>query len=149
MKNLISQEAYDAGLAKGKRELIERHAVSARFNARAHKLTIVFSNGFECAIDVRQAVVLRDHLDADLSDPYVTPGGDGLIFEKAGLEVGFPALIAPFLPPEIARAARASHNGKISSPQKASAARLNGALGGRPRREYAVAKAASQGTKSR
>jgi hypothetical protein len=140
MKNLISQQAYDAALKKGKRELAERHAVSARFNARGHKLTIVFSNGFECAVDVREAAVLRDYPDADLSDAYVTPGGDGLIFDKAGLQVGLPALIAPFLPPEIARAARAANNGKIISKEKASAARRNGALGGRPRREHATAK---------
>lgn len=75
--------------------------MTARFNARGHKLTIVFSKALNahsmsekllCFVTTRMLIFL---------DPYVTPGGDGLVFDKAALQVGLPELIAPFLPPEI------------------------------------------------
>lgn len=140
MKNLISKAAFDKALGAGRQALARKHAVSARYNTRTHMLTVNFSNGFACSFDVRTAPVLGDRPDADYSNPYVTPGGDGLIFDNADLEVGLPALVAPQLPLEIARAAVAASNGRRTTPGKSAAARLNGAKGGRPKKvEHALA----------
>ncbi len=139
MKNLISQATYEAALKKGRQKLEQPHALSARYNARSHELTLLFSNGFKCSLDVRRAALLSEHPDADFSDPYVTPGGDGLIFDRAGLQVGVPALVGPFLPQSVARHSVSAAQGRRTSAHKAAAARLNGAKGGRPKKEHAAA----------
>lgn len=133
MTNLISEAAYESALKAGRKALEQPHAVSARYNARSHELTLLFSNGLKCSFDVRKAAVLGEYPGADFSEPYVTPGGDGLVFDRAGLSVGVPALVAPFLPQAVARYSVASARGRRTSPEKAAAARLNGAKGGRPR----------------
>ena len=139
MKTVINEAALEVALKRGRTALEQPHAVSARYSARSHELTVVFSNGLKCSIDVRRAPILGEHPHADFSEPYVTPGGDGLVFDRAGLSVGVPALVGPFLPPAVARHAVAAAQGRRRSPEKAAAARLNGTKGGRPRKEIAMA----------
>ncbi len=115
MKSLITQVAYEAALKKGRQGLEQPHALSARYNARSHELTLQFSNGFKCSLDVRRAALLSEHPDADFSDPHVTPGGDGLIFDRAGLQVGVPALVGPFVPQGVARHSLAAAEGRRAS----------------------------------
>jgi hypothetical protein len=54
----------------------------------------VMSTGVEIAADIRTLPILCDHVGEDLSDPVVTPGGDGLLFRSAAIEVGLPGILA-------------------------------------------------------
>jgi len=139
MKNLISENMYDAALVKGREALTRPHAVSASYNKGRHELTIKFSNGLKVNVDARLSSFLSKHLDDDLSEPYVTPGGDGLIFDHANLSVGIPGLLAQFIPLDTARQVVASAIGSVSSEKKTAAARENGAKGGRPRKALVAA----------
>lgn len=134
MATLISDSQYQAALERGRQELAAPHAIDARFDRVGRKLTIVFSNGLEVSLRPEVSEFLREHADADLSNPYVTPGGDGLIFEAADIAVSIPGLISQLLPENIARKKMASALGSRTSERKSEAARANGAKGGRPKR---------------
>lgn len=131
MKNLISEQDYQRALEKGHSAMSrEPYATHARFNSRTHLLSVEFSNGTVVGVDVRNAAVLRDFPQSAFSDPYVTPGGDGLLFEKAKLSMIIPGLLGPLLPEDVARQKIAAVMGKVSSAKKASAAQANFAASG-------------------
>ena len=134
MKNLISQQEYEAALARGRAELAKPHAIEARFVVRGASLHVKFSNGLSLVVDAREVPALQGHPLSSLKNPYVTAGGDGLIFDEANLAFNLPSLLAPFLPLELARSRVAAESGKASSAKKAQAARANGSRGGRPRK---------------
>jgi hypothetical protein len=134
MKALISEEEYQRALDKGCAAMLDPYAIGARFSARSHSLSIEYSNGMTVSLDVRKSPLLTAHPDADLSEPYVTPGGDGLIFDKADLSFGIPSLVAPFLPESLARQKISSIMGRVRSSKKAESSKANGARGGRPRK---------------
>ncbi len=135
MKKQISEQDYWAALERGRSAMSrEPYATHARFNARTHLLSVEFSNGMVVGVDVRTAAVLQDHPQSAFTDPYVTPGGDGLLFDKAGLSVSIPGLLGPLLPEDVARHKIATVMGRVNSAKKAAAAQANGAKGGRPRK---------------
>jgi hypothetical protein len=136
MKNIISNADYERAIEVGKRAMQEPFATAARFNARTHTLALIYSNGMTLAIDIRQSPILSAYQNVDLSSPYVTPGGDGLLFDKAGLSFGIPSLVASFLPESLARQKIASILGKVKSSAKAASSKENGAKGGRPRKNH-------------
>jgi hypothetical protein len=134
MKQLISIDDYKKAINVGRASMSEPYATEARFVARSHSLSIKYSNGMTLVLDVRQSPILSAHPDADLSSPYVTPGGDGILFDNSRLSFGLPNLVAPFLPVSLARQRIASDIGRVRSPAKAAAAKANGAKGGRPKK---------------
>jgi hypothetical protein len=134
MNELISEHQYQDALKRGRDALAEPHATAARFNARTRVLSIDYSQGLSIQFDVRTNGILAQYADADLSEPYVTPGGDGLLFEKAGLSFALPGLVASILPESLARIRIATALGKARSEKKAESSRANGAKGGRPRK---------------
>ena len=135
MKNLIAEQDYQRALERGRSAMLrEPYATHARFNSRTHLLSVEFSNGTVIGVDVRNAPVLRDFPQSAFSAPYVTPGGDGLLFGETKLSVSIPGLLGPLLPEDVARQKIAAVMGKVSSTKKASAAQANGAKGGRPKK---------------
>lgn len=134
MKNLITQQDYEAALARGRAELAKPHAIEARFVARGATLHVKFSNGLSLVVDARSVPAFEGIPLSSLRNPYVTAGGDGLVFDEANLAFNLPSLLAPFLPIDLARSRVAAESGKASSAKKTEAARANGAKGGRPRK---------------
>lgn len=133
MTNRITREAYEQALARGREALEEPHAVSARYISHARVLELVYSNGLSLRIDPRGVPVLKDLPRERLMQPYVTPGGDGLLFgEDDAAAVSIPGLVARLIPVDIARRTVAAARGRVRSEHKAEAARRNGAKGGRP-----------------
>jgi hypothetical protein len=134
MKKLISEQQYQEALSRGCDALAEPHATAAHFNDRTRVLSIDYSNGLSINFDVRASSILAKFADSDLSEPYVSPGGDGLLFEKAGLSFALPSVVASALPESLARMRVATALGQARSEKKAQASRANGAKGGRPRK---------------
>jgi len=134
-RKLISAQDYERALEDGRKAMEQPHALRASYNARRHTLTVVYSNSFTCSFDVREAPQLKESPDADFSDPCVTPGGDGLIFEKSNMAVSLSMIVAKFIPADIGKYWSASQQGRRTSVVKAATARANGARGGRPRKE--------------
>lgn len=133
----ISREDYDQALARGRQALEEPHAVSARYLSHARVLELVYSNGLTLRIDPNGVSALKDIPRGALAQPYVTPGGDGLVFGEDGVAaVSIPGLVARLIPVDIARRTVAAARGRVRSAHKAEAARRNGAKGGRPAKAH-------------
>jgi hypothetical protein len=111
--------------------------VSARYVSHARVLELVYSNGLVLRIDPKAVPALTSVPRSALAQPYVTPGGDGLVFGEDGASaIGIPGLVARLIPVDIARRTVAAARGRVRSVQKAEAARRNGAKGGRPAKAW-------------
>lgn len=143
MTHEISEDDYQAALARGLQALAEPHAVSARYLSRGGVLEITYSNGLVLRIDPATVPALQHVPRGALAGAYVTPGGDGLVFGQAQADaVSLPGLVARLIPVDVARRTVAAARGKVRSLDKAQAARRNGAKGGRPpKRASVIAKA--------
>lgn len=133
METRISREEYKQALALGRQALEEPHVVAARYISHARVLELAYSNGLLLRIDPKQVPVLKDLSRHVLAQPYVTPGGDGLVFgDDETAAVSIPGMLARLIPVDIARRTVAAARGRVRSEEKAEAARRNGAKGGRP-----------------
>lgn len=129
----ISDQALDLAASRGgtARGATPR-ARAARHDAARDALILSLTNGVELVIPVRLVPglgaappVLRDAVD-------LLGAGYGLHWEALDLDLSVPELLAELCG---ARAWVAGQAGRATSPAKAAAARANGALGGRPRRD--------------
>ena len=133
MATRISRADYEQALARGRQALADPHAVSARYVSHARVLELVYSNGLTLRINPKGVPALVDVPRSALARPYVTPGGDGLVFGDEGIAaVSIPGMVARLIPVDIARRTVAAARGRVRSEDKAEAARRNGAKGGRP-----------------
>ncbi|MDM0116226.1 DUF2442 domain-containing protein [Variovorax sp. J22R133] len=108
-KPTISKLSYQAALAKGIEAMARPHVTSATYARAAHMLELVYSTGFTLRIDPRRFDLLRDIPETSLANAYVTPGGDGLIFDATDRAIDLVGLVASLVPLEIAQ--RVIHNG--------------------------------------
>jgi hypothetical protein len=128
----ITKQDYDQAVARGQSALEQPHAIKVRYVASADVLELMYSNGLLLRFRPRDTDLLRDVPKAALAHAYVTPGGDGLLFDDADVAVSIPGLVSRLIPLDAARITVASARGRVSSPAKAEAARRNGLKGGRP-----------------
>ena len=132
----ISHEDYEKALERGRRELERPHVVDARYVRAEHMLDLRYSTGLVLRFDPRTIDLFADLPEEALTAPYVTPSGDGLIFDGADVSVSIPGLIAKLIPVDIAQSVVASARGRVTSEAKAEAARANGLKGGRPPKRF-------------
>ncbi|AOK06001.1 DUF2442 domain-containing protein [Burkholderia sp. AU28942] len=128
----ISLHDYDRALERGRQALARPHVIGARYLPSDRVMELQYSSGWVLRFNPRETEWLRDVPEKALAFPYVTPGGDGLIFDDAEVSVSIPGLVAQLVPLDIARSVVASARGRVTSAAKAEAARLNGLKGGRP-----------------
>ena len=124
-------------------------ASSARYNRISRRVEIELTNGCSFAFPPRLAQGLRDASPAELSRIAIELDGEGLHWER---------LDADLLVPELLRGVFGSRRwmsevgrtlGSVRSEAKASAARINGRKGGRPRGGVGRAARASGATPRR
>lgn len=117
-------------------------AVAVRYDRRIARVVISLASGLELAFSPRDAQGLENARLDDLSDAEISPSGLGVHFPKLDVDLYIPALLEGFLG---SRHWMASQMGKVggraSTEGKAAAARANGKLGGRPRKNGVVADA--------
>lgn len=110
-------------------------AVSARYDHEADRVIVLLDTQVELRFPPALAEGLSGASPDDLSDIEVTPSGSGLHFPKLDADLYVPALLEGVLG---SRTWMASALGKAGGAQtseaKAEAARVNGKLGGRPRK---------------
>ena len=110
-------------------------AVTARYDRRVGRLVVGLSSGLEIAFKPHDAQGLQDAPPAQLVDIEISPSGLGLHFPQLDADLYLPALLQGFLGSRRWMAqAMGKAGGLAATQQKAAAARVNGRLGGRPRK---------------
>lgn len=116
--------------------------VGVRYDRRIARIVISLASGLELAFSPRHAQGLENAHPADLVGAEISPSGLGIHFPKLDADLYIPALLEGFLGSKRWMAAEIGKlGGQSTSEVKATAARQNGKLGGRPKKakELAVA----------
>jgi hypothetical protein len=111
--------------------------VSASFDRDRGKVVIDLSSGLTIAFFPKDAQGLEKATAKDLGDIEITPSGFGLHFPRIDVDLYIPALLNGFFGSKKWAAARlGASGGRAKTEAKAEAARINGLLGGRPRKAH-------------
>ena len=109
-------------------------AVAVRYDRRISRVVISLDSGLEIAFASRDVQGLENAHPADLVDAEISPSGLGVHFPKIDVDIYIPGLLEGFLGSKRWMASQMGKiGGKALSEGKASAARANGRLGGRPK----------------
>jgi hypothetical protein len=111
-------------------------AVSAHYDRRIRRIIIRLNSRLEVTFSPRDAEGLEQATAAQLDPIEISPSGFGIHFPKLDADLYLPALLEGFLGSRKWMAGRmGSAGGKSRSVAKASAAKRNGRLGGRPKKK--------------
>jgi len=114
-------------------------AVSAYYGAENRRVTVELSSGLHISFSPSDAQGLEHATPLQLAKIEITPSGLGIHFPKLDADLYLPALLEGFLGSKKWMAARlGAAGGKSRTIAKRSAARVNGALGGRPKSKTAA-----------
>ena len=110
-------------------------AVAAYYDRKTKKIVVNLSTGMGLFFSPQDAQGLEDATSAQLNDIEITATGFGLHWPQLDADIYVPALLEGSLGSRKWMAARlGAQGGKARSLAKRTAARANGALGGRPRK---------------
>ena len=113
-------------------------AVKAHYDRRLHRIVIRLTSGLDVAFAPRDAQGLENAKPSQLDDIEISPSGFGIHFPKLDADLYLPALLEGFLGSKKWMAARlGAVGGRSRSAAKASASRINGMRGGRPKHKRA------------
>ena len=112
-------------------------ATNVRYDAKEQRILVSLSNGLEIGFPVELAEGLAGAKTSDLSEIEITPAGLGLHWPRLNADLYLPALMEGMFGSRrwIARLMGAA-GGRARSTAKRVAARKNGRLGGRPRKQH-------------
>lgn len=109
--------------------------VSARYDHRISRIVIAFETGLELSFSPHHAQGFETAHPGDLDVIEISPSGLGVHFPKIDADIYIPSLIEGFLGSKRWTAAQNGQTGgKVATPAKSAAARENGKLGGRPKK---------------
>ncbi len=124
--------AIDVALSRGAAaRKAEPRAAAVRYDRALDRVLVDLTNGCSFAFPPRLAQELQDATVDQIAEVEVLGAGSGLHWEALDVDLSLPGLMAGLVGTAAHMAGRA---GRATSPAKASAARTNGARGGRPRR---------------
>ena len=110
-------------------------ATSVRFDRRGARIVVGLSNGLDLGVPVNLAQGLAGAKATDLADIEISPTGLGLHWPRLDADLYLPALMEGVFGTRRWMAQRLGKSGGSStSLAKRKAARVNGKLGGRPRK---------------
>jgi Protein of unknown function (DUF2442) len=130
-------------IEKANRRAVERKsstpiATAARYDRKADRVILSLNTNLEIMFSPKNAEGLEHAKPSQLEPIEISPSGYGIHFPKLDADLYVPALLEGFLGSRKWMAARlGAQGGKSRTTAKASAARANGALGGRPRKSVA------------
>lgn len=132
----INEETYEAANRRAADKKAAFPAVvSVRYDRRVARIVIALASGLELAFSPKHAQGLENAHPADFADAEITPSGLGIHFPRIDADLYLPALLEGFLGSKRWMAAQiGKKGGSASSDSKKAAARENGKLGGRPKK---------------
>jgi hypothetical protein len=114
---------------------------AAHYDADRGRIVIDLNTGYSVSFPAARAQGLEHASPAELAEIEITPPGYGLHFPKLDADLWVPALLEGVFGSRAWMAAQlGAKGGKATSALKAQAARINGALGGRPAKRVAAKK---------
>ncbi|MBJ7311741.1 DUF2442 domain-containing protein [Rugamonas sp. CCM 8940] len=138
----------DAELVAANRRAVTKKAtyptaIAARYDRRIARIVISLNSGLNISFLPRDVQGFEHAQAADLVETEISPSGLGVRFPKIDADIYLPALLEGFLGSRHWMAAQNGRaGGKSSSPAKTAAARNNGKLGGRPKKNKGLAEEA-------
>ena len=125
--------------AANRRALAQRStaplACAARYDAPTQTIVLTLNSGVELRFSPALAEGLQQAHPDELATIEITPSGLGIHFPLLDADLYVPALIQGLLgSPQWMAAELGRAGGRASTPAKATSARQNGKLGGRPRK---------------
>jgi hypothetical protein len=132
----VRKDEFEAANARGAARLTKTPtAISARFDRRTGRVVIELSTGVGIAFKPHSAQGLEKATANDLAGIEISPSGLGLHFPALDADLYLPALLNGLLGSRKWMAATMGKaGGQASTEAKAAAARVNGRLGGRPKK---------------
>jgi hypothetical protein len=132
----ITEDTFDAANRRATAKKAAYPTVlSVRYDRRVARIVIALASGLELAFSPKYAQGLENAHPSDLADAEITPSGLGIHFPRLDADLYIPALLEGFLGSKRWMAAEIGKiGGSASTEAKATAARENGKLGGRPRK---------------
>jgi hypothetical protein len=119
-------------------------AVSARYDRRIGRVVVHLDSRLDIAFSPHDAEGLEGASPDQLDPIEISPSGFGIHFPKLDADLYLPALLEGFLGSKKWMAVRmGAAGGRSRSEAKAAAAKKNGRLGGRPKRQKSAAIARS------
>ncbi len=110
-------------------------ALAAHYDKPTGRIVIALSTKLDVVFDPRDAQGLENARPSQLEPIEISPSGFGIHFPKLDADLYIPALLEGFFGSRAWMASRLGRNGgKARTAAKARAARRNGRLGGRPRK---------------
>lgn len=111
------------------------YAVAARYDRKRSRVVVSLNTGVEVTFPPKLAEGLANATPTDLAKIEITPSGLGLHWPKLDADLYVPGLLAGALGDKRWMAAQlGASGGRARSKAKSRAARVNGRLGGRPRK---------------
>jgi Protein of unknown function (DUF2442) len=135
---ITSQEIREANARTKALKASTPAAIAAYYDRKSKKIVVNLSSGMGLFFSPQDAQGLEDATPAQLSEIEINSSGFGLHWPKLDADIYVPALLEGSLGSRKWMAARlGAQGGKARSLAKRTAARANGALGGRPRKSAA------------
>jgi len=132
---ITKQEIKEANASMKALKASTPAAIEAYYDRKTRKIVVNLSNGMGLFFSPQDAQGLEDATPAQLSDIEINSSGFGLYFPKLDADLYVPGLLDGAMGSRKWMAARlGAQGGKARSLAKRTAARANGALGGRPRK---------------
>jgi len=135
-KTLISHKEFLAATRRSKRkQATTPMAIAVHYNKKANRVVISLNTKVEVMFNPSDVQGLEDATPSQLAEIEITPSGFGLYFPQVDADIDVPNLLDGLTGSRKWMAARlGAQGGKSRSAPKRTAARANGALGGRPRK---------------
>ena len=111
-----------------------RRAVSAAYAPETGRVLVALPSGYVVGFPAAVVPALADATPVQLAAVELSPGGGGLHWETLDVDLSVPGLLLSALGRAEQRRELARLAGRARSEAKATAARANGAKGGRPRK---------------
>ncbi len=133
----MSDEEFERQYAEATRRGKERkkqgaYAIAARYDKATRRVMVELANGVTLLVPARLIQGLQEGAPKDLAEIEILGAGSGLYWPKLEVDISVAGLLAGVFGTKEWMSELGRAGGKVSSEAKRSAARANGALGGRP-----------------
>lgn len=134
----ITEQEFQAATLRGEEVRRRGYAVRADYDSRQNRLVVDLNTGVTIMVPVHLIEELADADATDLTEIEISPTGTALHWPHIDADVYVPSLMQGIYGTKQWMAAQlGAAGGRATSPAKSTAARANGAKGGRPRKRGA------------